>query len=89
MDFQNIIDANGIGLAITGMAIVFTVLVLVSLYIAWLPRILPLLNAILPVVEHHHGAPMPSAGARPQASSADAEAEVVAAIALAMHHSRK
>lgn len=88
MGLQNIIDANGIGLAITGMAIVFTVLVLVSLYIAWLPRILPLVNAILPVGEHHHGAPIPSAGARPQAS-ADAEAEVVAAIALAMHHSRK
>jgi Na+-transporting methylmalonyl-CoA/oxaloacetate decarboxylase gamma subunit len=89
MGFQNIIDADGIGLSITGMAIVFVVLILVSLYIAWLPRILPLVNAILPVVEHHHGAPMPSSGARPQASSADAEAEVVAAIALAMHHRQK
>jgi Na+-transporting methylmalonyl-CoA/oxaloacetate decarboxylase gamma subunit len=89
MGYQNIIDADGIGLAITGMAIVFTVLVLVSLYIAWLPRILPLVNTILPVVEHHHGAPMPSAGARATASSADAEAEVVAAIALAMHRSQK
>lgn len=89
MGFQNIIDAEGIGLAITGLAIVFTVLVLVSLYIAWLPRILPLVNTILPVIEHHHGAPMPSAGGRPTASTAEADAEVVAAIALAMHHSRK
>lgn len=89
MGFDNIIDANGFGLAITGMGIVFTVLILVSLYIALLPRILPLVNTILPVVEHHHGAPMPSSGPRPTSTAADVEAEVVAAIGVAMHRSRK
>jgi sodium pump decarboxylase gamma subunit len=83
MGYQNILDANGFGLAIVGMTIVFFVLVLVSLFIAAMPRLLPIVNSILPVVEHHHGAPMPSA-ARPAAASA--EEEVVAAIGVALHH---
>ena len=84
MGFQNIIDAQGIGLAVTGMAIVFVVLVLVSLFIAWLPRLLPVVNGILPPAAHHHGAPMPSA-APPGNVVSGPEEEIVAAIGIALH----
>jgi hypothetical protein len=40
MGIQNIIDGDGIGLAITGMLIVFVGLIVISLYIASLPRLL-------------------------------------------------
>lgn len=39
MGLQNIIDGNGIGLAVTGMLIVFFGLVFISLYITALPRV--------------------------------------------------
>ncbi|MEX0322080.1 MAG: OadG family protein [Puniceicoccaceae bacterium] len=38
--FQNVTNADGIGIAITGMAIVFSGLVLISLYIASMPKLL-------------------------------------------------
>jgi hypothetical protein len=40
MGVQNIIDGDGAGLAITGMLIVFVGLILISLFIAALPRVL-------------------------------------------------
>ena len=61
MGFHHISAAGGIDLAVTGMTIVFTALVLVSLFIAGLPRVLPLINALLPMVEGHHGVASPSA----------------------------
>jgi oxaloacetate decarboxylase gamma subunit len=89
MGFQNVIDAtssngvsiNGISLAITGMAIVFVVLVLVSLFIAYLPRLLPIVEGVLPPAEHHHGAPMPS----PTPVAAGSDDEIIAAIGFALH----
>ncbi len=83
MSFQNVIDAGGIGLSITGMTIVFVSLVLVSLFIAGMPRLLPLVNGILPEVEGHHGAPMPSAAG--SQVNAGREEEIVAAIGFALH----
>ncbi len=83
MSFQNVIDAGGIGLSITGMTIVFVSLVLVSLFISGLPRVLPLVNGILPEIAGHHGAPMPFA-ASPQAA-VSTEEEIVAAIGFALH----
>lgn len=86
MGFQNIVDANGIGLAITGMTIVFVVLVLVSLFITCLPRVLPVVNAVLPpVAHHHHGAGPASRPSTPAATPAGIEDEIVAAIGVAMH----
>ena len=38
--FQNVLDADGIGIAITGMSIVFAGLVLISLYISFMPKLL-------------------------------------------------
>jgi len=83
LGFQNITDAGGIGLAVTGLTIVFAVLVLVSLFISGLPRVLPTINSILPEPEGHYGAPMPSA-VSPQ-MAAGLEEEVVAAIGFALH----
>jgi Na+-transporting methylmalonyl-CoA/oxaloacetate decarboxylase gamma subunit len=41
ISFQNVLDADGIGIAITGMLIVFSGLVFISIYIALIPKILP------------------------------------------------
>ena len=40
MTFQNVLDADRIGIAITGMSIVFAGLVFISLFIASLPKLL-------------------------------------------------
>lgn len=40
MGVQNIIDGDGVGLAITGMLIVFSGLVFISLFISALPRVI-------------------------------------------------
>lgn len=54
---ENITANNGIGMAITGMTIVFVALVLISGYIALLPSILKKLSRIFPeeesVVKRH------------------------------------
>ena len=89
MGIQNITNAGGIGLAVTGLTIVFAALLLVSLFIAGLPRVLPLINAILPVAEGHHGvATSMATSVSPTAASATTETvsgEVVAAIGFVLH----
>ena len=81
--FQNVVDGNGIGLAVTGMTIVFTVLGLISLIIAALPRLL----AFLPPPAEHHGAAAPATAAAPAASQDDGA--LVAAIGYALHARRQ
>ena len=85
MDFnfnvQNIIDGQGISIAITGMVIVFFALTMISLFIAALPRILARVEKRWPESQGHH-APQTSA---PPAGVTD---DVVAAIAVALHHRR-
>jgi len=39
MGWQNVVDADGLGLALAGMFIVFSGLVIISLYIAAMPRV--------------------------------------------------
>ena len=46
MTFQNVLDADGIGIAITGMSVVFAGLVLISLYIASIPGLLTRLDRV-------------------------------------------
>ena len=74
--FQNIVDGQGIDIAVTGMSIVFTALTLITLFISMLPRILALWS------------PEPSAAAQssagPEGSPADDD-KVVAAISIALH----
>jgi len=54
LSYDNIIAGNGISISITGMLIVFAALVLISLFIAMLPKLLPPLEKLFPE-EHHHG----------------------------------
>jgi sodium pump decarboxylase gamma subunit len=93
MGFENIVDdkgINGYALAVTGMAIVFFVLVLVSLFIACLPRLLPIINSILPPVQHHHHGPAAGSARSPAAGreNTDDADDVIAAIGFALHHHR-
>lgn len=85
--YQHIVDANGIGLAITGMSIVFVALVLISLFLGAMPKVIAVLDGVFPPLEHHHGAAPAASGPR-QPAAATIEDEAVAAIAVAMHRSR-
>lgn len=76
---QNIIDGQGISIAITGMVIVFFALSVISLFIAALPRILALFARRWPETEGHHA--VRSAAPSQQTVSN----EVVAAIAMVLH----
>ena len=51
---------RGAAIAIVGLLIVFTALVLISLFIAWLPLILERLAAVWPEVADHHAAHHPA-----------------------------
>jgi len=68
---QNIVDGQGIGIAVTGMLIVFAALLIISLFISLLPRMLPLLATILPEESAHHA---------PSKRQAKDDGEVLAAI---------
>ena len=83
-DIQNIIDAQGGELALAGMLIVFTALTGISLFIGFLPKILPVLNRILPEAELHTKPKV-----RAPAPAATNDGVVVAAIAFAMHHGKR
>ncbi|PLX87462.1 MAG: hypothetical protein C0618_06480 [Desulfuromonas sp.] len=72
---QNVVDANGVIISVMGMLIVFSALTVIALFIAALPKLLPLFDKILPEEHHHHEA-VPS---RP----ADHE-QVLAAIGYAL-----
>lgn len=45
---QNIVDSQGLGIALTGMLVVFTALLLITFFISALPRILTALEDYLP-----------------------------------------
>jgi Na+-transporting methylmalonyl-CoA/oxaloacetate decarboxylase gamma subunit len=49
---QNIIDGQGIPIAITGMLIVFCVLALITLFIEVLPKLTALLERYVPEDDH-------------------------------------
>jgi sodium pump decarboxylase gamma subunit len=82
-DIQNIIDGQGISIAITGMVIVFFALSVISLFIAALPHILTLFARRWPESEGHQ--PTRTAAHTQEAVSDEA----VAAIAMAFHHRRQ
>ena len=77
MGLENIIVADGPTIAIMGMLIVFSALTFIALFIAQLPKLLPLLEKILPE-EHHHSE-------SPSSQTGDHE-KVLAAIAYALFH---
>ena len=74
-DLQNIAAGQGYALAITGMAIVFVALTLISLFIRGLPRGLKLIGGLLPAEDAHQAA----------SASAPESADRIAAIGFALH----
>lgn len=72
---ENIVNANGVSISVMGMLIVFAALAIIAIFITLLPRLLPLLEKVVPEA-HHHSAPAPSV-------PSDHE-EVLAAIAYAL-----
>ena len=82
-DVQNIIDGQGISIAITGMVIVSFALSLISLFIATLPRILDWVAVLWPESEGYSG----NGSASPGAADAVSD-EFVAAIAMTLHRRR-
>jgi len=77
MGLENIIAADGTGIALTGMLIVFAALACIATVIALIPRLLPLLDKAFPE-KHHHAAP--------STSMPDDHEKVLAAIACALFH---
>lgn len=79
--FENISAGNGYEISLTGMAIVFSGLLLISLFIILLPRMLALLDRVTA-----KGSP-PTTGTEtsPSAPSPPTDEEIMAAISLAIH----
>jgi Na+-transporting methylmalonyl-CoA/oxaloacetate decarboxylase gamma subunit len=78
-NYQNVVDGQAIGISITGLIIVFTSLILISLFIFLLPIILGILDTIFPEakVEEVKSAP-----------TKQDEGSTVAAIGFAIHQSQ-
>ncbi|WP_442484403.1 OadG family protein [Aeoliella sp. SH292] len=76
--WAGVVEGRGIELTIVGMAIVFSALVIISLFIAALPKVLEWLDPYLP---KGHG---PDAPTRDEQTTLEEE-KVVAAIGLVLH----
>ena len=81
---QNVIDGQGISIALTGMAIVFVALTLITMFIATLPRLLEAASAFLPPEAERHAAP-----AAASAAGDRLDEEALAAIGFALHVQRQ
>jgi len=77
--WEGIAQGNGLAIALTGMLIVFVALVLISLYIAAVPRVLARIEPFWPTSAGHH---VPRA--REEQTPLDEE-RVVAAIGMVLH----
>lgn len=75
---------DGIWLSVTGMLIVFSALVLVSLFISWLPRGLAWINEVFPEAPDHHHHPSP-----PRTPGNGIDEELVVAIAAVLDARRR
>lgn len=84
--WDNVVAGNGVALSVTGMSIVFIALIMISVYIALLPKIAAVLNKIIPPAAHHSG-PVANAPA-PEIKTAPSEAEVVAAAVAYLHKNK-
>ena len=73
---------QGISIAISGITIVFAALLLISLFIAWLPRVLELIARIWPEVDDLHAAS--ARESHPESLVAEDRA-VIAAIGYVLH----
>ena len=85
MSMDNIWEHDGIGIAVSGMCIVFTVLMLISLFISQLPRCLSLIDKVVPEKVQDQDDSV-SAVATPSRSE---EMSRIAAIGYALYRSRR
>jgi len=79
ISLQNVLDGHGIAISITGMLIVFSGLVLISLFIAQLPSMLKWLDRL---TTRKAKQPEPVALKKPVVSAED---EIMTAISLVIH----
>ena len=86
-NLQNVIDGNGISIAVTGMLIVFVALVTISLFLSALPRLLAVLERYYPQQEHHHGTP--AATSTTSVVAQPVTEEMLVAIAVALRERRQ
>lgn len=75
---QNVIDGRGIGIALTGMAIVFVALSLITAFIALLPKLLQVTSNFLPPEADRYALPA-------AVETADTEDDILAAIGYVLH----
>lgn len=85
VEFQpsNIVEHDGVAIAIIGMFIVFFALSLISLFIAQLPTMLAFLNEYLPPEPEPYVSPI-----RAPRTVEPADEEVAVAIGMAIHFNR-
>lgn len=70
--------ARGFSIAMVGLLIVYVALVLISVFIALLPRVLGWLSHLWPEVDEHHGV-------EPAENDPDEQLAVLAAIGFVLH----
>lgn len=78
--WQNVVENDGLTIAIAGMVVVFSALAVISLFIALLPSAMKQLHRIAPEREDRHAAASPPAN--PPVTE---DESVAAAIGFAMH----
>ncbi|MCP4786985.1 MAG: hypothetical protein GY903_32550 [Fuerstiella sp.] len=78
-DASRMFEGEGMAIAGTGLLIVFAALILITLFIAALPRILEAVAHVLPEVPDRHAAPDASESLLPDEA-------VLAAIGFVLHH---
>ena len=79
--YSNVVEGQAIEISITGMAIVFTALVFISLFLTYLPKVLAVLEPYLPEASHGHDSPPPR--------TPRSDEELVAAIGFALHRCKQ
>lgn len=77
--WEAIVENNGIGVALTGMLIVFSALAIITMFIALVPHLLAVLEPILPKGGLHRESHTPA-----EQSPIDQE-RIVAAIGMVLH----
>lgn len=86
---RNIFETDAIGIAVTGMVIVFVALALLSLFIAMLPRILKVISKQLPEPEGIHTHPPSSVDSRTDPDEDDVLAAIGFVLRLRDQNQRK
>lgn len=76
-NMQNIVDGQGVSIALTGMIIVFSVLVLISLFVVLLPKMLAVIAKKFPETEGHN-----------ERTQEEDDGSVLAAIGFVLHQRR-